>query len=221
MNKITWTQGVPAQNGHYYVLGEGINGVQRCQFKDGTWDVKKSQVPLVYGELTDSKYRSITMALQKFEHIDAKTAERLKLDMSALYVSLTGERKDDSNEDIIVHASVRTDGSMTYFWHDPEDAATDVDVLDYFDQMVDFLQNATVNTRSDHKAQSEKNVSRTFTSKEDNLTPTSVPNDVKLVKKNNKKETHTDVPNIGMEDACENDPIAMSEDMVDPDDLPF
>lgn len=59
MNKLSsfikWSQETPKKDGVYYVLGEGINGVQQRVLSDGAWKLKDGEIPVVYGVLDGYK----------------------------------------------------------------------------------------------------------------------------------------------------------------------
>lgn len=128
INSIKWNQGVLEAPGEYYVLGNGINGIQVREHRPDGWVLKPGEQVIVYGEMTGA-YRIIyrkdsgmsPAVLKKLHYGDVKKLIELHT------VSVNGLHE------VPLYLLVKEDGTEQVVWTNPASAAEHLPCEDFYE----------------------------------------------------------------------------------------
>lgn len=126
---IVWAQGNPEKEGVYYVLGNGMNGVQQKHFSGNSWDVKEGESPIVFGKLEGYKGGITSVYLNEIkytkEHLKALHYECNKV----LALMAVKEGKAEAFANVLVSES----GKRHIIWTKPDDVIKDDTAEDFYE----------------------------------------------------------------------------------------
>lgn len=126
---IVWAQGNPEKEGVYYVLGNGMKGVQQKRFSGKSWDVKEGEAPIVFGKLEGYKGGITSVYLNEIkytkEHLKALHYECNKV----LALMAVKEGKVEAFANVLVSES----GKRHVIWTKPDDVIKDDTAEDFYE----------------------------------------------------------------------------------------
>lgn len=128
IESIKWNQGDLEAPGEYYVLGNGINGIQVREHRPDGWILKPGEQVIVYGEMTGA-YRIIyrkdsgmsPAVLKKLHYGDVKKLIELHT------VSVNGLHE------VPLYLLVKEDGTEQVVWTNPASAAEHLPCEDFYE----------------------------------------------------------------------------------------
>ena len=128
INLIKWNQGVLEAPGEYYVLGNGINGIQIREHRPDGWVLKPGEQVIVYGEMTGS-YRII---YRKDSGMSPDTLKKLHYGDVKKLIELHTVSVNGLHE-VPLYLLVKEDGTEQAVWTNPASAAEHLPCEDFYE----------------------------------------------------------------------------------------